>query len=67
MADFVIIGGGVYGVATAWHLARTGASVTVLERKTVASGASGGPGRRGVRANFRDRRELALMRAAYPV
>lgn len=67
MADYVIIGGGVYGVATAWHLARDGAEVTVLERKAVASGASGGPGRRGVRANRRDRRELPLMREAYPI
>lgn len=67
MADYVIIGGGVYGVATAWHLARQGASVIVIERKTVASGASGGPGRRGVRANFRDGRELPLMQAAYPM
>ena len=67
MADYVIIGGGVYGVATAWHLALGGADVVVLERKTVASGASGGPGRRGVRANFRDGRELALMREAYPL
>jgi sarcosine oxidase subunit beta len=67
MADYVIIGGGVYGVAAAWHLAQTGAEVLVLERWTVASGASGGPGRRGVRANWRDRRELPLMREAYPV
>ena len=67
MADFVIIGGGVYGVAAAWHLAQGGAEVLVLERWTVASGASGGPGRRGVRANGRDRRELPLMREAYPV
>ena len=67
MADHVIVGGGVYGVATAWHLARAGAEVTVLERKTVASGASGGPGRRGVRANWRDGRELPLMREAYPI
>ena len=67
MTDYVIIGGGVYGCATAWHLAKAGASVTVLERWTVASGASGGPGHRGVRANWRDRRELPLMREAYPV
>jgi len=67
LADYVIIGGGVYGVATAWRLAEAGASVVVLERKGVATGASGGPGRRGVRANWRDRRELPLMAAAYPV
>lgn len=47
MADFLIVGGGVYGMATAWHVARSGADVLVLERNTVASGASGGPGRRG--------------------
>src|SRR5262244_2565984 len=32
---------------------------------TIASGASGGPGKRGVRANGRDVRELPLMRMAY--
>src|SRR6056297_3649000 len=67
MADVVIVGGGVYGTACAWHLARAGAAVTVLERRTLASGASGGPGRRGVRTNGRDRRELPLMRAALPI
>lgn len=63
--DFVIVGGGVYGVATAWHLASRGAGVVVLERHDVAAGASGGLGKRGVRANGRDIRELPLMRAAY--
>jgi sarcosine oxidase subunit beta len=29
--DFVVMGGGVYGCATAWELARRGASVIVLE------------------------------------
>lgn len=67
MADYVVIGGGVYGVAAALSLAEAGAEVVVLERKTVASGASGGPGRRGVRANWRDKSELPLMREAHPV
>lgn len=57
----LIIGGGVYGAAVAWHLARRGEAVELLEAQTVASGASGGPGRRGVRANCRDHRELPLM------
>jgi sarcosine oxidase subunit beta len=65
MADFVIVGGGVYGCGAAWELARRGAKVLLLEAKTIASGASGGPGKRGVRANGRDRRELPLMRLAY--
>lgn len=56
-----IIGGGVYGAAVAWHLARRGEAVTLLEAATLASGASGGPGRRGVRANYRDPREVPLM------
>jgi sarcosine oxidase subunit beta len=63
--DFVVVGGGVYGCAAAWELARRGARVMVLEARTVASGASGGPGKRGVRACGRDPRELPLMRLAY--
>jgi sarcosine oxidase subunit beta len=63
--DFVVMGGGVYGCAAAWELARRGARVTVLEARTIASGASGGPGKRGVRACGRDLRELPLMRLAY--
>ncbi len=63
--NVVIVGGGVYGVATAWHLASRGAEVLVLEAEDVAAGASGGPGRRGVRANGRDLHELPLMVDAY--
>lgn len=63
--DFVIVGGGVHGLATAYHLAQHGAaSVAVLEAGLVASGASGGFGERGVRANRRDLRELPLMAEA---
>jgi sarcosine oxidase subunit beta len=63
--DYVVIGGGIYGCAVAWELARRGAQVVVLEARTVASGASGGLGKRGVRACGRDPRELPLMRLAY--
>jgi len=63
--DYVVVGGGIYGCATAWELARRGARVVVLEARTVASGASGGPGKRGVRACGRDPRELPLMQLAY--
>ncbi len=63
--DYVIVGGGIYGCATAWELARRGAEVVLLEAREIASGASGGPGKRGVRANGRDLRELPLMREAY--
>jgi sarcosine oxidase subunit beta len=63
--DFVIVGGGVYGAGVAWELAKRGAEVLVLEAGQIADGASGGLGKRGVRANGRDLRELPLMRVAY--
>ncbi|MEZ4659491.1 MAG: FAD-binding oxidoreductase [Caldilineaceae bacterium] len=63
--DYVIIGGGIYGAATAFELSKRGAEVLLLEAKDIAGGASGGPGRRGVRANGRDLRELPLMQLAY--
>ena len=63
--DFVIVGGGVYGSGVAWELARRGAEVVLLEARQIASGASGGLGKRGVRANGRDVRDLPLMRLAY--
>lgn len=67
MADFVIVGGGVYGCAVAWELAKKGVEVCLLEAKTIASGASGGLGSRGVRASGRDVRELPLMEEAYDI
>ena len=67
MADHVIVGGGIYGCAVAWELSRRGEDVLLLEAETIASGASGGLGERGVRANGRDLRELPLMRLAYDI
>src|SRR6266851_1689760 len=40
-ADVAIVGAGIAGVATAYHVARTGAKVVVLEARTVAEAASG--------------------------
>lgn len=65
MADFVIIGGGVYGAGVAYWLAENGADVQLLEAKKIGNGASAGPGRRGTRANGRDLRELPLIRIAH--
>ncbi|WP_328615289.1 FAD-binding oxidoreductase [Amycolatopsis sp. NBC_00355] len=62
--EYAVVGGGAMGAATAWHLARRGAEVVLLEAAELASGASGGPGRRGVRAGGRDLRELPLARRA---
>jgi glycine oxidase len=41
LTDVVIVGGGIIGCATAFFLARDGASVTVLERGEIAGEASG--------------------------
>lgn len=65
MVDYVIVGGGIYGCTVAWELAKQGKDVLLLEAKTIASGASGGLGERGVRANGRDVRELPIMKMAY--
>jgi sarcosine oxidase subunit beta len=62
-----IVGAGVVGCATAWHLARSGHDVTVFEAAEVASGASGGLGERGVRANGRHAAELPLARRAHEI
>jgi sarcosine oxidase subunit beta len=40
-SDVVIVGGGIIGAASAYELARSGASVTLLERDELAAGASG--------------------------
>jgi len=40
-ADVCVIGGGIGGLAAAWHLCDRGAAPVVLEARTVASGASG--------------------------
>jgi sarcosine oxidase subunit beta len=40
-ADVIVIGAGVQGASLAFHLARRGTSVLVLERDTVAAGATG--------------------------
>ncbi|MCK1803803.1 FAD-binding oxidoreductase [Brevibacterium sp. R8603A2] len=38
----IVVGAGIVGLASAFHLARAGAEVTVLERERVAAGASWG-------------------------
>jgi sarcosine oxidase subunit beta len=64
-SEYLVVGGGVYGAGTAWELATRGEDVTLLEATEIAGGASGGLGKRGVRANGRDPRELPLMELAY--
>jgi len=40
-ADVIVVGAGVQGASVAFHLARRGARVLVLERGTIAAGATG--------------------------
>ncbi|MER7787142.1 FAD-binding oxidoreductase [Streptomyces sp. NPDC097640] len=59
-ADVVIIGGGVMGVRTAFHLAEAGvANIVVVERRDLGSGSSGKP-IGGVRAQFSDPLNIEL-------
>lgn len=62
-ADVLIIGGGIQGCATAYHLARQGVSVIVLEKDYVARHASG-VNAGGVRLLGRDMAEVPLSMAA---
>ncbi|MGC4106703.1 MAG: FAD-binding oxidoreductase [Thermomicrobiales bacterium] len=59
----LIVGGGVIGTSIAWHLARRGADVTLLEQRGIASAASGSSAG-GVRQQGRDLRELPLAIAS---
>ncbi len=43
-ADVVVIGGGVHGASAAYHLAKAGRAVVLLEQKEIGSGASGRSG-----------------------
>lgn len=40
-ASYLVIGAGVHGLSTAWHLAQAGEDVLVVDKGDVASGASG--------------------------
>jgi sarcosine oxidase subunit beta len=57
--DVVVVGGGVEGCSIAWHLARAGVSVALVERWQIAAGASGASAG-GVRQQGRDFREFPL-------
>lgn len=65
-ADVIVIGGGVIGGACAYNLARAGLGVTLLEKREIAAGASGGSAG-GVRQQNRDPAELPLAMAANPM
>jgi len=43
MIDVTVMGAGVFGLSVAYVCARRGARVRVVEKRTLAAGASGGP------------------------
>jgi sarcosine oxidase subunit beta len=61
--EIAIIGGGVIGCSIAYHLARRGAKVVLIERDRLAAQASGASAG-GVRQNGRDPREMPLAIAS---
>lgn len=66
-ADVVVVGGGILGLATAYHLARMGAGrVLVLEKHYLCSGASGRNGG-GVRAQWSSETNIALMKESLAI
>lgn len=58
-ADVVIVGGGVMGASSAFHLAEAGASVVLVERDALASGSTSRAAG-GVRAQFSDPLNIAI-------
>lgn len=59
VSDALIIGGGIMGCSLAYRLAQRGVSVTILEKTTCGSEASG-RNSGGVRSQMRDSKELPL-------
>ncbi|NPA47591.1 MAG: FAD-binding oxidoreductase [Thermococci archaeon] len=60
-ADVVVIGGGIVGLSTAYHLAKLGADVVVLEKGYVGSGSTFRCAS-GIRAQFTDEANVKLMK-----
>ena len=58
-ADVVVVGGGVMGASTAFHLAEAGVDVLLLERGDLAGGSTSRAAG-GVRANFSDELNIRL-------
>ncbi len=65
-ADVCIVGAGLVGCSTAYHLAKRGADVLVLERAWVGAGSSS-RGMGGIRHQFVDAADIAFVRVSMPL
>jgi len=63
--DVIIVGAGVQGASLAFHLARRGARVLVLERQMIAAGATGRSSG-SVRMHYDLESESRLVWASFP-
>jgi len=65
-ADVIVVGGGLMGLATAYHLARDGRRVLLLEARSIGheEGSSHGPSRI-IRLTYQSEDYIALARASY--
>jgi sarcosine oxidase subunit beta len=64
-ADVVVIGGGVNGASAAFHLAKRGLNATLLERSSLAAGATGKSGAL-VRMHYTNPYDAALAQQSLP-
>lgn len=62
MANIIIVGGGIVGVASAYFLGRSGHRVLLLERETTLGALSTAASMQAVRAQFADPVNIAFMR-----
>jgi len=67
-SEFVVVGAGLLGLSTAWHLARRGREVAVLERATIGHCGGGSHGScRIFRLGYDDPRYVELATLALPL
>ncbi len=66
-ADVVVIGGGIVGAATAFYAARAGLRVALVERRSGLATLTTTRSLEGVRAQFEDVEDIAMMRESLGV